>query len=757
MASIRDYAITVEAVATASMVMAMPVHATGDLLVAFVNKDTNSNFTTPSGWDALQTQVSAGAGGGVYAKRAASAAETVTFTYTSETACGIVIAVRDVYGSSVSDAVSGSAKSGSDDSVLPLAGIGITPSHDNCLLLSGLSTDSGLGPNALPPWVNLFAGDAAANSLCVSYTQQYGSAAAVTAPGHWGNGADDSRAFMVAVRPATTGVTRDGYIPLSTTPARQITPMNGVTGVVDKGAWAAVGVNTITSVNGKTVTGTAIATTADSGINPFRGSARAAGATSKTNYSAVEFNLTATDDITDLGGLIFLTYMNLTPSDYKDCGTPAQGGKYVLFGSDTTNYRAWLVGGRTCPTERADARNNVLIEFATTDTDLVTLGTPAFSALDLIQFGSLGYSVACSMLVNEMYLLDYVTLAGGSAAGYLDLTDLEFVVNNGCGILPLVVVSGVQATLWTALKFGGVDPLFFAEDKKVFAYPQKADGTKYLDFHVSNGKVGIEFDGQDRGGGDVDVLYFTSCLFTSPSPYYWRFASTHDAGADIDFTGSSVINAVVTLRAAVTLADMKFIECGTFTQNAAVISDCAFTETKLSAAALADLENVTSCTFTSGGTGYAIEVGGSADTIDLTNLTFTGYASSSGSTGNEAIYVNISMGTVTLNISGGTVPSIRTAGATVNVVLSATLELTGLQNPTEVRVFDAGTATAITGEENVADGNYSTSIDAATYPSVDISIIALGYQNMRLLAVDMSGGDVSIPVQQALDRQYANP
>jgi hypothetical protein len=85
-----------------------------------------------------------------------------------------------------------------------------------------------------------------------------------------------------------------------------------------------------------------------------------------------------------------------------------------------------------------------------------------------------------------------------------------------------------------------------------------------------------------------------------------------------------------------------------------------------------------------------------------------------------------------------------------------TLTLTGLKNPTEVRVFEAGTTTQIAGQEDVTSGTFTTQIDAGTYPSVDISILALGYQNTRLLAINMSGGNVSIPVQQILDRQYAN-
>jgi hypothetical protein len=85
-----------------------------------------------------------------------------------------------------------------------------------------------------------------------------------------------------------------------------------------------------------------------------------------------------------------------------------------------------------------------------------------------------------------------------------------------------------------------------------------------------------------------------------------------------------------------------------------------------------------------------------------------------------------------------------------------TLTLTGLKNPTEIRVFEAGTTIEVGGQETVTSGTFSTQIDAGTYPLVDISILALGYQNTRLLGVSMVSGDVSIPVQQNIDRQYQN-
>jgi hypothetical protein len=86
-----------------------------------------------------------------------------------------------------------------------------------------------------------------------------------------------------------------------------------------------------------------------------------------------------------------------------------------------------------------------------------------------------------------------------------------------------------------------------------------------------------------------------------------------------------------------------------------------------------------------------------------------------------------------------------------------TLSLTGLRNPTEIRVYDAGTTTEIAGQEDVTLGTFSWVYDPDAYPSVDISILSLGYQNLRLRGIALGFTDVTIPVQQQLDRQYANP
>lgn len=114
-------------------------------------------------------------------------------------------------------------------------------------------------------------------------------------------------------------------------------------------------------------------------------------------------------------------------------------------------------------------------------------------------------------------------------------------------------------------------------------------------------------------------------------------------------------------------------------------------------------------------------------------------------------------GTLTVtNLNGANVDSTQcypSRGGSVVVVNPAVLTLNGLQNPTEVRVYEAGTTTELAGEENVTTGEFSTTIQTS---SVDIVIAALEYQNIRLLDVDTSQ-DLTLPIQQRFDRNYSNP
>ncbi len=114
-------------------------------------------------------------------------------------------------------------------------------------------------------------------------------------------------------------------------------------------------------------------------------------------------------------------------------------------------------------------------------------------------------------------------------------------------------------------------------------------------------------------------------------------------------------------------------------------------------------------------------------------------------------------GTATLtwrdNIDSNTTIFSTIRGGTIVVERETSLTLNGLANPTDIRVFEAGTTTLIDSEEGITDGDYSVNLYQT---SVDIRIISLGEKIFSLLAVDTSA-DTTLELAQQTDRSYENP
>lgn len=116
------------------------------------------------------------------------------------------------------------------------------------------------------------------------------------------------------------------------------------------------------------------------------------------------------------------------------------------------------------------------------------------------------------------------------------------------------------------------------------------------------------------------------------------------------------------------------------TLNGATLDNCLIeNNTAASAVVTDDLADLTDNHFIGDGTGHAVEltsVGAGSMSWGNTFDTTT-YATVDGSTGNEAIYVNVgSPNSLTINVAAGaTTPTIRTAGADVTVVAGAVTAL----------------------------------------------------------------------------------
>jgi len=687
MAKIRDYSVSINSTAAASIAVEMPEHVSGDLLLFWFNKDTASGGpSTPSGWSVptafgSNPLNSAGSGNYLFAKRATSNSEALgSVAYTSETAICIVIAISGCFGSTVDDAITNLVKAGADDSTLPLGnGASINPTYANSLILNLFGSDGGLGPSCLPGWIHLFGGDAGANSLAVSYTHQE-SASSISHPGYWAGTADDSRNVMLAIRDDGNLTDVEAYVDQSTVGATLVSPLLGASGVTELGTWKPATPLTLATIGSKSTVFDSIGSTADSGWNPFNAAASFTPAVSVANLAGSELAMTTAAARSRLFGLWAFTL----PRDYIDTGKTATGGLVFVAADAENDYKAWTIGAQLDKTTKPLGYNPYSIQIdQSINTQYASSGTLGNIARYLWLVA--GIYGAPAWRATMLWELSATRVYGGSPTTPMNFDQLANAVNNGTGTLPLFDQSGAAATIWTDIRIGGSRSTHCLIDGKVFQWPRAADGVDYLNFHVDPDTIGIDFHGSNG-----DTLHFPNCVFTSDSSFLWGFASSHDPGASLDFSGTRVAGAKVTLRDTVELEGITFLGCTRLIQNGATLTGIAVVDTKLESATLADMALVTDSAFTSSGTGHAIEVSGTADTITLVGNTFDGYAPTNGSTGNEAIFVNIASGTVTLNISGGDTPSIRTSGATVVVNNSVTITIAANASlvGAEVRIYD---------------------------------------------------------------------
>ena len=143
--------------------------------------------------------------------------------------------------------------------------------------------------------------------------------------------------------------------------------------------------------------------------------------------------------------------------------------------------------------------------------------------------------------------------------------------------------------------------------------------------------------------------------------------------------------------------------------------------------------------------------------------TYTGYGGTAGSNptassgSTDAAVYNNAGGAVTIDVtSGGDTPSVRNGASATTVVNANTqITLTGLVNPTEVRVYTAGTTTELAGTEDVTTGSFVFSRPQGE--SVDIRIFAVSYLPADLLNFTIPSTDTTIPIDQDFDRNYSNP
>jgi hypothetical protein len=241
-------------------------------------------------------------------------------------------------------------------------------------------------------------------------------------------------------------------------------------------------------------------------------------------------------------------------------------------------------------------------------------------------------------------------------------------------------------------------------------------------------------------GTNVDEMSITNTQFSN-------------LGGVIEFgTDTDAVNHVV--------QSCTFIGCGTidpqfvsFTDNA--ILNSVATQGAVQVVSTSGSYTMLDLDFTMGASpSHAIIVSsGSPSTIKFDGFTFTDYGLDE--TSSSAIF-NSTGTALTINVVNGVSPTVRNGtGSSTTVSNNVTVTLTDLINPTEVRVYEAGTLTEIAGQENVIGGSFPFATGAGDF--VDIRIFAVDYLPVDFINFEIPTNPASIPIQQIFDRNYSNP
>lgn len=756
---IRDIAWTFESVTSdAGITVPMPAYEGDDLLLAFIQSDTGTPaIPAPTGWALVFTRTNT-TSLTVFRKIASASLEPSTVAFTSavnETYNGAILSISNVDVASPINVSNDTTQA----SASKFAFQAVTTTRDNCLLICA-SANSSVGVPSLieGPVVGILGADGAAESQGIgwSFAPFSGSTTGITTSISCSNVAAGAGVKAVlAINPPTTGSI---FVPTycASDASTYINPINGTTAYNGNAALAATADTLFgTSLNGVTVADATVAAAADTGLNSFHSTGQLTTPSATANWGGATVDLAVANAVDVSGKNVLVHCGPSTAGQMQRFPTAAANRKGIAFGMLSTagNYKIWYVHGAGTPWTQSRDVPLVINSSAVTGSVLQSAGTFNAAAADVFGFWVASTGVTTTVWqFYSLWALDTTIIAGGNISSSVKIPGIVTAAATGHERRSVIQQGAKQALILQPLQFGngGTNPIYLDLDATAIEFPKQYDlSSKQINYCSADNVAGLTYY-----AGANDTIKHRNSIISSESPYHWRLHVSSSVSASYDFSGLSIIGAGdVQLRNVTIFDNVSFASCGLIVQNSATLTNCAINNSVTASAMMCnDPSKISDTTFTSRGTGHAIEIT-TPGTYQFSGNQFVGY----GSTGTtDAAVYNNSGGTVTLNIvNAGDTPSYRNgAGATTVINNNVSITLTGLKNPTEVRVFLAGTATAVDGQENVTTGTFTFSVGSSVL--VDISILSLGYQNQRILGYS-STVDATLPVTQQLDRQFANP
>lgn len=346
----------------------------------------------------------------------------------------------------------------------------------------------------------------------------------------------------------------------------------------------------------------------------------------------------------------------------------ASGGLRIAVATTLADWKAWAVGGNDVPPFPYGKWVNNPVD--PTIAGEYTNGTPP-AALTFFGVGSMG-QLGAAIAKGQPHVVDIIRYGRAEARINGGETD-NFAVFSG-----FAAANDATSTRWGLIQ--ATDGGYLWKGLMTLGY------TSAVDFRDSNKTIFIQdtrkvyssFNKVEirQASSRVDWTGITfTCL--SPSTTASKGALEMIDAADVNIESCNFIDMdTFIFLSTATINGSVFRRTGQITTGGATLTGCTIDRnTALSAVLVSSPANaalISGCAFTSDGTGHGLEITGDPDNMTLTDNTWIGYAATDGSTGNEAVYVNTTAGSMNLTISGGTIPSVRAAaGVTVTVIAGA--------------------------------------------------------------------------------------
>lgn len=742
-------------------------HQADDMTVLIISQDGGATtISTPSGFTQIGTQAAAQAQRttAFFRIHTASGEADVNITGTADEWIVTSILIRGATTLSIdandrTDSLNSTSNS--------LTSGTVTTSVDNCLILSAFGFDAAfkliLDNNGVNSTVNINKQINGCSQICQYFNQiTAGTTTALTALSEVQS--EGGSALIIAVREATPStallspcvtkcydvIKRYGGITSAATTVAAFIRHDGVTWADANGTIVPTTINSI-----------ATATIATFAEVAFQGGISTWGSMTGLSYtgSAIDttgrwYGRTHTISSTDMSGKIFSIEFMLSDVSTSRLGSQ---GCLVYFEDSGGNWAALQLSRR-----QGVVAGLAYVYFADIDTVTPYASGGTIDWTDITRVAYLIHKVttatnAVILRIKNFLLLDKVIMVDGSSASPCSPASLEKILGGldpgigGHGGYLLATVQGKgQALARYGVQYGNGSRKAYtdlsATSQELPLRPNTSISGRF--WQVTNNSLASEYRIYASAN---DTYKANACVIATDTRQNFVIDPSSSSSATYDFSGASIIGYDITHNTAGIEINGATINNCQVTLNGGGLNSCTIVN-PFNRVITNNPENIVDCSFTSKGTGHAIEISATG-TFDFFGNTFSGYGADS--TTDAAIYNN-SGGAVTLTLQAGDpTPTVRNGSGASTTIASppVTVSATVLAD-TRIQLYNVTAATEIDNVlETTTTYEFIITTEATSGDVIRLRAHKKGYLSVEATAV-FSGGNVGFVISQVADDVY---